>query len=116
MGAILGEYPAYAGMAFYGKMQIADRALITRLSRAGTPASAAIDAIRAHKALRIAASAKAGWDFLSANHLETLWSAIQLNAFTQKPKGGEVVDDPDDEEDDDLSEEDDLWNEEDDDR
>ena len=81
---ILSEYPVYAGIAFYGKMQIGDRALIARLSSAHTPAQEAVASVRSNKALKVAASAKSGWDFLFKNDQEALWSAIQLNAHAVK--------------------------------
>ena len=81
---ILSEYPVYAGIAFHGKMQISDRKLIARLTSAGTPADEAVASVRSHKALKVAASAKAGWDFLLKNDQEALWNAIQLNSHAVK--------------------------------
>lgn len=87
MVALLDDYPVYAGVAFYGKMQVTDRKLVARLSAANSPAEAAIEAIRCQKGLKIAASAKAGWDFLLKNHQKALWNAIQLNSHGVKTGG-----------------------------
>ncbi|HWL51374.1 MAG TPA: hypothetical protein VNQ90_03010 [Chthoniobacteraceae bacterium] len=115
MAEILNDYPAYAAMAFHGKLQIVDRPLIVRLSHACTPAQTAIDAIRAHKALRVAASAKSGWDFLLEHNLPALWRAIQLHALAKPADGGRGSEDEDDDEDDedDPCEDEDAWNDED---
>ncbi len=113
MAEILNDYPAYVGMAFYGKLQIVDRPLITRLSRACTPAQTAIDAVRAHKALRVAASAKTGWDFLMERNLDALWGAIQLNALARPTDAKRKPRDEEDDDEDEDENDDDAWNDED---
>ena len=94
---LLAEYPAYGAMAFYGKMQVGDRKLINQLASKRTPAEEAIATIREKKALKIAASAKAGWDFLLQNDQSALWGAIQLNSLTPKRSSAPVRDDDEDE-------------------
>jgi len=83
---ILTDYPVYAGIAFHGRMQIVDRRRIAALSAADTPAREAIQAVREAKALRIAATARTGWELLLAEHPEALWCAIRLNALATLPK------------------------------
>jgi len=96
MLSILNEYPVYAGIAFYGKMQIGDRKLISRLAAARTSAEEAVSSVRSKKALKVAASAKAGWDFLLENDQKALWSAIQLNSHTVKIASAPVEDEEED--------------------
>lgn len=105
LACILNDYPAYGGLAFYGKMQFADARLISRLAAAGTSAGEAIDAIRAGKALRIAASAKGAWDLLLQSNPQALWTAIQLNLNVSKPPPTPLPDEDEDEDgnDDDFS-------------
>lgn len=79
MLTILSEYPTYAAVAFHGKFDWVNRRLITNLAAKNTPAAKALQEIRAAKAMRVAASAKAGWDSLLQNAPEALWMAIQLN-------------------------------------
>jgi hypothetical protein len=104
---LLAEYPAYGAMAFYGKMQVGDRKLITQLAANRTPAEVAIATVREKKALKIAASAKAGWDFLLQNDQSALWGAIQLNSLTPKRSSAPVQDDDEDEDDDGYNDEED---------
>lgn len=82
---LLKDYPVYGAMAFHGKMQIVDKKLIASLTGCNTPAAKAIATLREHKALRIAASAKAGWDLLLEKDQEALWGIIQLNAMVPGP-------------------------------
>ena len=96
---LLAEYPAYGAMAFYGKMQVGDRKLISRLVANRTPAKEAIATVREKKALKIAASAKAGWDFLLQNDQSALWGAIQLNSQAPKRSSAPVQDDEDEDND-----------------
>ncbi len=105
---LLAEYPAYGAMAFYGKMQVGDRKLIDQLASNRTPAEEAIAKVREKKALKIAASAKAGWDFLLQNDQSALWGAIQLNSHAPKRASAPVQDDDEDEDYDGYDEEDDL--------
>lgn len=76
------EFPAYAGMAFYGRFQAVNLPLIKKLAASEMAALAALEAIRAAKALRVAASAKAGWDLLLKEDPDALWTAIYLNLCT----------------------------------
>jgi hypothetical protein len=77
-----------------------------------------LEAIRAGKALRVAASAKVGWDLLMKEDPNALWAAIYMNlcvapvsvrvakASAEDEDGdsdGEDRDDDDDQEDDDES-------------
>ncbi len=78
---LLKDYLVYGAMAFYGKMQILDKRLIASLAGCNTPAREAIQTLREKKALRIAASAKSGWDLLLEKNQEALWGIIQLNAL-----------------------------------
>ncbi len=75
----LDEYPVYAAVAFHGKFEWVDRRSITNLAARNAPAVQALAEIRAKKALRLAASAKPGWDSLLTASPEALWMAIQLN-------------------------------------
>jgi|GEM_PF-3535557 len=97
---ILGDYPVYAGIAFHGRMQIVDRKRIAALSEAETPAAEAIGAIREARALRIAASARSGWELLLEKNPEALWCAIRLNALATLPDLPDLPDDEEEEEDD----------------
>lgn len=99
---ILNDYPAYGAMAFYGKIQFTDSRLISRLAAAGTSAGEAIEAIRAGKALRIAATAKSAWDLLLQSNPSALWAAIQLNLNINKPSFAPLIDDESDEGDEDY--------------
>jgi hypothetical protein len=73
------ECPAYAGMAFYGRLQAVDVKLIRRMAADGVASKVALEALRAGKALRVSAVAKAGWDLLKESDPDALWSAILLN-------------------------------------
>lgn len=73
------ESSAYAGMAFYGRFQAVNLTLIKKLAATNVPSVAALEAIRAGKALRVAASAKPGWDLLMKEDPNALWAAIYLN-------------------------------------
>lgn len=73
------ECPAYAGVAFYGRLQAVNLKLIKQLNADCVASGVAIESIRAAKALRVSASAKKGWDFLLGADLDALWSAIRLN-------------------------------------
>jgi hypothetical protein len=79
MLGILPDYPIYAAMAFHGKFDWVDRRSITNLAAKNAPSVKALQEIRAKKALRVAASAKPGWDSLLQNSPDALWMAIQLN-------------------------------------
>lgn len=109
---LLKDYPAYGAMAFYGKMQVVDKKLITTLASRKASAKEAIEILREKKALRVAATAKSGWDLLLSKDLSALWGIIQLNATAPKPvvpsgpiardcevdeNGDALSDDPDDE-------------------
>jgi hypothetical protein len=54
------ESPAYAGIAFYGRLKAVDLPLIKRLVANNATAESAITQIRAAKALQVSASAKKG--------------------------------------------------------
>lgn len=112
------ESSAYAGVAFYGRFQAVNLKLIKKLAADNVAAVAALEAIRAGKALRVAASAKAGWDLLMKEDPNALWAAIYMNlclapvsvrvskASAEDEDGdseGEDRDDDDDQEDDDES-------------
>ncbi|MDB6153204.1 MAG: hypothetical protein JWL90_1657 [Chthoniobacteraceae bacterium] len=73
------ESPAYAGVAFYGRFQAVNLSLIKKLAADNVAAVAALEAIRTGKALRVAASAKVGWDLLFKENPGALWAAIYLN-------------------------------------
>jgi len=73
------ESSAYAGVAFHGRFQAVNLPLIKKLAADNVPTGKALDAIRAGKALRVAASAKAGWDLLMKEDPNALWAAIYLN-------------------------------------
>ena len=106
---LLKDYLVYGAMAFYGKMQILDKRLIASLAGCNTPAREAIQTLREKKALRIAASAKSGWDLLLEKNQEALWGIIQLNALAKPaiPDGPLArVDDDGEENDDELNEDD----------
>jgi len=77
------ESSAYAGIAFYGRFQAVNLPLIKKLAASNESSVATLDAIRAHKALRVAASAKAGWDLLLQEDPNALWAAIYLNLCLQ---------------------------------
>lgn len=66
-------------MAFYGRFQAVNLKLIKKLAADNVAAVAALEAIRAGKALRVAASAKAGWDLLMKEDPNALWAAIYMN-------------------------------------
>lgn len=85
MMAFLNDYPVYGAMAFYGKFQFTDKALITRLKNRRTEACEAIAAIREAKALRLSAAAKPVWDRLIQENPQALWLAIQLNLSVSIP-------------------------------
>lgn len=85
MMAFLNDYPVYGAMAFYGKFQFTDKALITRLKSRRAEACEAIRAIREAKALRLSAAAKPVWDRLLQENPEALWLAIQLNLSVSIP-------------------------------
>lgn len=76
---MLGDYPIYAAVAFHGKFDWVNRKAILALAAKNTPAAKALQEIRAKKALRVAASAKTGWDSLLENAPDALWLAIQMN-------------------------------------
>jgi hypothetical protein len=76
------ESTAYAGIAFYGRFQAVNLRLIKKLAATNVASAAALDAIRAAKALRVAGSAKAGWDLLLKEDPNALWAAIYLNLCT----------------------------------
>lgn len=73
------ESPAYAGVAFYGRFKAVNLPLIKKLATNNVGSVAALEAIRAGKALRVAASAKVGWDLLMKEDPNALWAAIYLN-------------------------------------
>jgi hypothetical protein len=77
------ESSAYAGIAFYGRFQAINLPLIKKLAVSNCPSLDILDAIRAGKALRVAASAKAGWDLLLKEDPNALWAAIYLNLCLQ---------------------------------
>ena len=89
------ESPAYAGIAFYGRLKAVDLPLIKRLVANNATAESAITQIRAAKALQVAASAKKGWDFLLGSDMEALWSAIHLNLCRPIPVKVEKMPHPD---------------------
>lgn len=101
MLGILGDYPVYAAMAFHGKFDWVDRRTITNLAAKNTPGATAIQEIRAKKAMRVAASAKAGWDSLLQNSPDALWMAIQLNLAGWKVPTSKAQDEDADEADED---------------
>jgi hypothetical protein len=76
------ECSSYAGMAFYGRFQAVNLRLIKKLAAENVPSIHALESIRAGKALRVAASAKEGWDFLLKEDPTALWAAIYLNLCT----------------------------------
>jgi hypothetical protein len=76
------ECSSYAGMAFYGRFQAVNLRLIKRLATDNVSSERALESIRAGKALRVAASAKMGWDFLLKADPNALWAAIYLNLCT----------------------------------
>lgn len=76
------ESSAYAGLAFYGRFQAVNLRLIKKLAATNVASAAALHAIREAKALRVAASAKAGWDLLLKEDPNALWAAIYLNLCT----------------------------------
>jgi hypothetical protein len=96
----LKECPAYAGVAFYGRFQAVNGKLIERLAADGVTSKVALDSIRTAKALRVAASAKAGWDFLLGADTDALWSAILLNLRRKTRVVAEAAAAADDESDD----------------
>ena len=106
---ILGDYPIYAAMAFHGKFEWVDRRSITNLATKNAPAVKALQEIRAKKALRVAASAKPGWDSLLTASPDALWMAIQMNLAGWKmpmsgpedEEAGELEEDNNEEEEDD---------------
>jgi hypothetical protein len=73
------ESAAYAGVAFYGRFKAVNLALIKKQAASNATPVAALDAIRAGKALRVAASAKVGWDLLMKEDPNALWAAIYMN-------------------------------------
>ena len=73
------ESSAYAGVAFYGRFKAVNLPLIKKLAANNVSAVDALEAIRAGKALRVAASAKVGWDLLMKEDPNALWAAIYLN-------------------------------------
>ncbi|RYD65742.1 MAG: hypothetical protein EOP84_31675 [Verrucomicrobiaceae bacterium] len=73
------ESSAYAGVAFYGRFQAVNLRLIKKLASDNVPSVKALEAIRTGKALRVAASAKVGWDLLLKEDPNALWAAIYLN-------------------------------------
>ncbi len=73
------ESTAYAGVAFYGRFQAVNLKLIKKLAANNVGGVEALDAIRGGKALRVAASAKAGWDLLMKEDPNALWAAIYMN-------------------------------------
>lgn len=73
------ESSAYAGVAFYGRFKAVNLPLIKKLAANNVSAVDALEAIRAGKALRVAASAKVGWDLLLKEDPNALWAAIYLN-------------------------------------
>ena len=89
------ESPAYAGIAFYGRLKAVDLPLIKRLVANNVAAESAITQIRAAKALQVSASAKKGWDFLLGSDVEALWSAIHLNLCRPKPVKVDRIPHPD---------------------
>jgi hypothetical protein len=89
------ESPAYAGVAFYGRLKAVDLPLIKRLVANNATAESAITQIRAAKALQVSASAKKGWDFLLGCDVEALWSAIHLTLCRPKPVKAEKMPHPD---------------------
>ncbi len=94
MLGLLGDYPIYAAVAFHGKFDWVNRSAITKLAQKNTPASEALQEIRAKKALRVAASAKTGWDSLLKDAPDALWLAIQMNlAGWKAPKSVQEDDD-----------------------
>jgi len=76
---ILSDYPVYAAVAFHGKFDWVDKRSISSLASKNAPAIKALQEIRTKKALRVAASAKAGWDSLLQESPDALWLAIQMN-------------------------------------
>jgi hypothetical protein len=76
------ECSSYAGMAFYGRFQAVNLRLIKKLATDNVASVQALESIRASKALRVAASAKVGWDFLLKEDPNALWAAIYLNLCT----------------------------------
>lgn len=114
MLAILPEFPVFAAVAFHGKFDWVDKNCIKSLAAKNTPAAAALQAIREKKALRVAASAKPGWDCLLKEAPGPLWMAIQLNlaGWTNPKIGGEVH--SNDEFDDEFDEKEEAHEEEDD--
>ncbi|HEX8312617.1 MAG TPA: hypothetical protein VF614_14945 [Chthoniobacteraceae bacterium] len=104
------ESSAYAGVAFYGRFKAVNLSLIKKQAADNVTAVAALDAIRAGKALRVAASAKVGWDLLMKEDPKALWESIYLNLClapvsvrVAKSTGedGDEGDDTDDQHDDD---------------
>jgi hypothetical protein len=111
---VIEESPAYAGVAFYGRFQAVNLSLIKKLATANVAAVTALEEIRAAKALRVAASAKLGWDILFKENPGALWAAIYLNLCVKtasvrvaavRDEDGEVDEDYDDqlEDDDDAN-------------
>jgi len=113
------ECPAYAGIAFYGRLQAVDIKLIRRLMADGVASPVAIEALRAGKALRVSAAAKAGWDLLKSADPDALWTAILLNlvrsaAPSESRSMGSEPEESEDENGDDEQNEHDQQNEDDD--
>jgi hypothetical protein len=116
------ESTAYAGIAFYGRFQAVNLTLIKKLAANNVSSVAALEAIRAGKALRVAAAAKSGWDLLLKEDPNALWAAIYLNlclkpvsvrvakvtAEDESRDGDDETSDTDDQDDDDDEESDDA--------
>lgn len=110
------ECPAYAGIAFYGRLKAANLPLLKRLAADTSMTSEkAIAAIRESKALKVSASAKKGWDFLLGADLDALWSAIRLNLCRPAPLKAEKAEESEDEDGDHNSDDHDTQEDEDDD-
>lgn len=89
------ESPAYAGIAFYGRLKAVDLPLIKRLAAQNVKPEVALAQIRAAKALQVSAAAKKGWDFLLGSDVEALWNAIQLTLCRPKPVKAVKIPHPD---------------------
>lgn len=87
---VLTDYPVYAAVAFHGRFDWVDKNCIKSLIAKKAKPADALQIIREKKALRIAASAKAGWDLLLKDAPGPLWMAIQLNlaGWTNPKLGG----------------------------
>jgi hypothetical protein len=77
------EFQVYIGLAFHRRLLFEKKALLEKLIVSGPCPTTVLASLRAHKMVKVAASAKTAWDGLWIKEPRAMWNAVILNSREQ---------------------------------